>query len=201
METLDAILPHLYAHPYLCVFGLILLFSFLLPVSKTLVIVGAGILASRGIGSLYLYLLVGAAGLVTADGLYFLLGYIGGERVLRWRGFSGPKMRARLREAELRFLQHGRMAVFSARFLPFMRSLVFIVAGASRMPPLRFLYADGLSAALFVPAACLLGFFCAGNRHRLVAHVQEGEWILGVVFVFFVLLVYVLPRRAPRGGG
>ncbi len=57
MESLEATLPYLVRYSYLGVYGLILLFSTVMPFfSKTLVIVAAGILASQGLGSLPVYL-------------------------------------------------------------------------------------------------------------------------------------------------
>ena len=127
MESLEATLPYLVRYSYLGVYGLILLFSTAVPFfSKTLVIVAAGILASQGIGSLPIYLVVSLAGLVTADSIFYSLGYFFGERVLGWKTFSGARNEQRFREAEARFRRHDGLAVFSARFLPFLRCPIFI---------------------------------------------------------------------------
>jgi membrane protein DedA with SNARE-associated domain len=198
MESLDATLPYLVRYSYLGVFGLILVFSFVLPFSKTLVIVGAGILAAQGIGSLPAYLLASLAGLMTADSIYYFLGYWGGEKVLEWRLFSGPDREKRFRAAEARFHRHEWLAVFTARFLPFLRSLVFVVAGLSRMSPLRFLLADFLSACILVPVAIASGYFFAENREALVQYVKEGEYVLGVVVFLVLAVLFLFPRR---GGG
>jgi len=194
LESLEATLPYLIRYSYVGVYGLILLFSTVLPFSKTLVIVGAGILASQGIGSLPAYFLVSVAGLVTADSLFYSLGYVGGERVWQWRYFSGPRNEERRRVAEERFRRHDGLAVFTARFLPFLRTLVFVVAGLGRMPPLRFLVADVLSACLLVPVALSLGYFFSENREALIRYVKEGELVLAV-FVCVVLILLFFPRK------
>ena len=199
MESLDATLPYLVRYSYLGVYGLILVFSLPLPFSKTLVILGAGILAAEGIGSLPAYMLVSLAGLVTADSIYYFLGYWGGERVLEWKLFSGPDKEKRFRAAEARFRRHEWLAVFTARFLPFLRSLVFVVAGLSRMSPLRFLVADFLSACILVPAAVVSGYLFAENREALVQHMKEGEFVLGVVVCLVLAVLFFFPRR-PGGG-
>ncbi len=190
LESLETTLPYLTRYSYVGLYGLILLFSFVLPFSKTLVIAAAGVLASRGVGSLPGYMLVAVAGLLTADGLYFLAGYLGGERVLEWRIFSGPVKRGRVAAAEARFRRHGWFAVFSARFLPFVRTLVFLVAGLSRMSPLKFFQADLLSACILVPAAALSGYFFSENREALVHWVKEGELGLAVL-AGLALVVYL----------
>ncbi len=199
MESLEATLPYLVRYSYLGVYGLILLFSTVLPFSKTLVIVGAGILASQGIGSLPVYLLVSLAGFVTADSIYYSLGYVFGERVLRWKAFSGPPNKERFREAEARFRRHDWLAVFSARFLPFLRCPIFVVAGMSRMFPLRFLLADFLSACLLAPVAIALGYFFGENRELLVRHIKEGEYVLALLVCLVLGFLFFFPRR--RKGG
>jgi membrane protein DedA with SNARE-associated domain len=194
LESLEATLPYLIRYSYVGVYGLILLFSTMLPFSKTLVIVGAGVLASQGIGSLPAYFFVSVAGLVTADSLFYSLGYVAGQRVWQWRYFSGPRNEERRRVAEERFRRHEWLAVFTARFLPFLRTLVFVVAGLGRMPPFRFLLADFLPACLLVPVALSLGYFFAENREALVRYVKEGELVLAVL-VCIVLVLLFCPRR------
>jgi membrane protein DedA with SNARE-associated domain len=198
LESLEATLPYLVRYSYLGVYGLILMFSTVLPFSKTLVIVAAGILASQGIGSLPVYLMVSLAGLVTADSVYYSLGYFFGERVLGWKSFSGPRNQQRFREAETRFRRHDGFAVFSARFLPFLRCPIFVVAGMSRMFPLRFLLADFLSACLLAPVAISLGYFFGENRELLVRYVKEGECVLGLLVCLLLVFLFFFPRRSKR---
>lgn len=200
MESLESTLPYLVRYSYFGVFGLILVCSFVLPFSKTLVIVGAGILASQGIGSLRMYMIVSVAGLLTADGIYYSLGYIGGQRVLRWRLSSIPQREPTFRAAEARFREHEWLTVFSARFLPFVRNLVFVVAGLSRMRPHRFLLADFLSAIILVPLAVALGYWFSENRDVLVRHVREGEYVLGLLVCFVLAVLFLLPGKRGRTG-
>lgn len=195
MESLETTLPYLVRYSYLGVYALILLFSTVLPFSKTLVIVAAGILASQGIGSLPVYLMVSLAGLVTADSVFFSLGYFFGERVLGWKTFSGPRNQQRFREAEARFRRHDGFAVFSARFLPFLRCPIFVVAGLSRMFPLRFLLADFLSACLLAPMAIALGYFFGENRESLVRCVKEGQYVLALVVCLLLVFLFFLSKR------
>jgi len=200
LESLEATLPYLVRYSYLGVYGLILLFSTVLPLfSKTLVIVAAGVLASQGIGSLPIYLVVSLAGLVTADSIFYSLGYSLGERVLRWKTFSGPRNQKRFSEAEERFRRHDAFAVFSGRFLHFLRCPIFVVAGMSRMFPLRFLLVDLLSACLLAPVAIALGYFLGENREVLVHYIKEGEYVLALLVCLFLAFLFLLPRKPRKG--
>ena len=198
MESLEATLPYLVRYSYLGVFGLILLFSTVLPFSKTLVIVASGILAAEGIGSLPVYLVVALTGLVTADSIYYSLGYFFGERVLGWKFFSGERNEQRFREAETRFRRHDVLAVFSARFLPFLRCAIFVIAGMSRMFPPRFLLADFVSACLLAPVAISLGYFFGENREALARYIKEGEYVLALLVCLLLAFLFFFPRR-PKG--
>lgn len=195
MESLQTSLPYLTEYSYLGVFILILLFS-VMPLSKTLVIVAAGVLASQGLGSLVLYLLVSMAALLVADGAYYLLGWFGGSSLTQWQTFTDPVRARRLARAGELFRRHDWLAVFSARFLPFVRSFIFIVAGLNRMAGLRFVSADLLSAAIYAPLALALGYLVGENRELLVHYAQRGEWWLAALAAAMVLLLVLLRRRA-----
>jgi len=181
-------------------YGVILACSFGFPFSKTLTILTAGVLASQGIGNLALFTLVGLAGLVTADGSYYLLGYVGGDRILRWRSCARQRFQERLLEAETAYQRHAWWAVFSARFTPFLRSIIFLAAGIGRMTPRRFLSADIVSAFLYVPFVILLGFLFAEKHKVLVESVRQGERVVAVVVlgVFFFVVLLALWRRRRR---
>lgn len=198
METLEAAIPYLSDYSYLGVFVLIVAFSFMPPLSKTLVIVAAGILAFEGVGNVYLYILVCVAALVTIDSVFFLMGYLNKTNVLDWAYFSAPKRQQKLVAAESYFRRHEMFAVFSARFLPFIRAFVFVVAGLNRMSPWRFLAADILSATLFVPVAIALGYLLAEQQETLVRYAQQGEFALGAVVAIIVIVLFVIARKKAK---
>jgi membrane protein DedA with SNARE-associated domain len=142
-------------------------------------------------------MVIGLAGLVTADGIYYFLGYWGGERVLKWKIFSLRGSLEGLQEAEKRYQRQGWWAVFAARFAPFIRMVIFLVAGMSRMSPQRFFLADGLSALVYVPVLCLSGYLFSENRQELYRHVKESEEIVAAVIVLgaAALLAWAVWKR------
>ncbi|MBD3670430.1 MAG: DedA family protein [Gammaproteobacteria bacterium] len=193
MESIQTSLPYLVQYSYLGVYVLIIAFS-IIPLSKTLVIVAAGLLAAQGTGNLYLYTLVSMLALVSADSLYYLLGRFSGRRVLNWKLFKGLNEAERMEKARSKFKQSEWMAVFTARFLPFIRSLIFLLAGMNRMTVLRFVSADAISAVLFVPVFIGLGYYLGENLDLLISTVKEGERWLALA-VALLLGVYLLWRR------
>lgn len=197
LETLDTLFFYLQRYSYAGLFGLILACGFGFPFSKTLCVLGAGILASREVGDLVLYMLVSLAALVLSDSIYFFIGFFGGTRVLHWRFFSRRHLQEALWRVEAAYRTQEWWAVFSARFTPFVRSVIFLAAGMSRMAPARFLAADILSALLLVPAAALAGYFFSEYRRSLVEFVTRAE-VFATVFVLAALVLAVLLSRRKR---
>ena len=94
-------------------------------------------------------------GVVVSDGLLYSIGRFGGQRLLNnhWaRRLVPPEKRARIEE---NFHRHGILVLLFARFLPAIRSPIFIMAGILRLPFTRFVVADGIYA---VPGVSLLFF-------------------------------------------
>ncbi len=195
MESLEPIMPYLLKYSYIGVYGTLVACSFFFPFSKTLIIMAGGILASQNIGDLPVYIFMSIAGLVTADSIYFFLGFLGGEKIIHWRIFTHVKKKGSFQKAEARFKRHDWLAVFSARFVPIIRNIIFLVAGFSRMSPVRFFYADILSALLLVFPASLLGYFFAGKHQLFARYIKEGEFILALLLLLFVGLFFLYHRK------
>jgi membrane protein DedA with SNARE-associated domain len=104
-------------------------------------------------------------GVVISDGLLYGIGRFWGPRLLEtmWmKRLIPPKRRLRIEE---NFHKYGVLVLLFARFLPTIRSPVFIIAGIMRLPFKRFLLADGLYA---IPGVSLLFFlaFWFGDTFR-----------------------------------
>lgn len=94
-------------------------------------------------------------GVVVSDGLLYSVGRFGGQRLLnnRWTTkFLPADKRVRIEE---NFHRYGILVLLFARFLPAIRSPIFIMAGVLRLPFPRFVIADGIYA---VPGVSLLFF-------------------------------------------
>ncbi|MFY0581243.1 DedA family protein [Cystobacter fuscus] len=88
------------------------------------------------------------------------------------------------------------------RFLPGIRGLIFVAAGAAHMPRVNALLLGALSAVAHTALVLALGVAVGGNLERLeflVGRYQRGV-ILGVALVVLVLGLRTLFRRQPRTG-
>jgi membrane-associated protein len=153
----------------------------------------AGVLAGAGRLSLPLVIAVAIAAAVTGDTLGYWLGRRGGRAVLTHRGPLAA-FRARARERGERFFErHGTKTVFLGRFVPGVRVVAAVLAGAGGMPWARFAVYN-LSGA-FVWAATV-----ASLASLVGPAVAAALWIAPVGGAVAAGLASTLRvRRAPGG--
>ena len=142
-------LENLDQYGYLGIFLGLLASGMGFPVPEELPVIMAGILVGHGDTQLkwYIMLPVVMAGVVIGDGFLYGLGRFWGTWFLSlgWvqRRILSPEKRAQI---EKNFHDRGIMVLLGARFLPGIRSPIFLMAGVLRVPFTRFLIADGLYA-------------------------------------------------------
>src|SRR5262245_12347455 len=152
----------------------------------------AGILYAAGLTALHPELRWWVAwpltslGIVSADVVLYGIGRRWGQRLfeVRWvRWVLEPERRQRL---ERKFHKHGIKLLIAARFLPPLRTGLFMIAGSIRYSFGRFLAADVLFAILGVGVL----FFCGTWLVELVHSV--GSWLLWAAVPF--VAAYALHR-------
>jgi membrane protein DedA with SNARE-associated domain len=141
----------------------------------------AGILYAAGVTALHpevrwwLAWPAAIAGILCADTVLYGAGRLWGERLFEraWvQRVIPPERRLRL---QARFHDHGLKILLTARFLPPLRTGVFLIAGAIRYSFARFLIAD---AAYLVVGVGVLFFGSAGLINLL--H-RVGHWLVYVL--------------------
>jgi hypothetical protein len=95
-----------------------------------------------------------------------------GTRLLQTRFFSRLLPPARREEIEQNFHKHGIKVLLFARFLPGIRSPIFIMAGVMKLPLKRFLLADGIYA---IPGVSLLFFLAWWFGDQFVELIKRFE--------------------------
>ena len=148
---------------YLALFALVfvesgLLVGFFLPGDTVLFTVG--LLAaepSRGL-SLPVLIAVVLVAAVTGDAVGYTLGSRLGRPALARHRRVGPE---RLARAERFTERYGWFAVVSARWIPWVRTLAPLLAGAGRMPYRRFLVANVVGAVTWGAGLLALGYLAA----------------------------------------
>lgn len=128
------------------------------PIPEEFPIIGAGIWVGHNadLGPIrWLILPVCITGVVISDGLLYGMGRFFGSKLLEWRAIKRllpPQKRERI---ESNFHKYGVLTLLFARFLPAIRSPIFITAGIMRLSFAKFVIADGIYA---LPGVSLLFF-------------------------------------------
>lgn len=179
-------------------FGVLILCGFGLPMPEDIVLITGGILSARGVTNIWVTDVVCLAGVLLGDGAVFTIGRVYGHRVTNWRLFRWILTEERNRSVQKVFDKYGDKVVFIARFLPGLRTPIFLSAGRFGVPAWKFVSLDGLAALISVPVWIRVGHAfgdnlegLADNLHRYQAAVIGA--ILGAILLFVGF--YFLKKR------
>ena len=179
---------------YPVLFGLVLGESAGLPLPGETALLTAGVLAGAGHLSLPLVVAVAIAAAVTGDTLGYWLGRRGGRAVLTHRGpFAAVRAHA-LERGERFFDRHGAKTVFLGRFVPGVRVVAAVLAGAAAMPWPRF-------AIYNVSGAFVWASLVGGLASLVGPTVAAALWIAALGAAVAAGLVAALRARQGTGGG
>jgi undecaprenyl-diphosphatase len=179
---------------YPVLFALIFGESAGVPLPGETALIAAGVLAGTGRLSLPLVIAVAVAAAVTGDTLGYWLGRRGGRAVLTHRGPLAAFRAHALEQGERFFDRHGPKTVFLGRFVPGVRVVAAVLAGASAMAWPRFALYNVTGA--FVWAATV-----ASLASLVGPAIAAALWIaaLGVAVIFGLATLLRMRRR--NGGG
>ena len=159
------------------------------PIPEEIPVVTGGVLVGNNQDELrwWIMLPVCIAGVVISDGLLYSIGRFWGPRLLEYRWIKSRLLTEdRLNHIEDNFRQYGVKILLFARFLPAIRSPIFITAGLMRVSFTRFLLADGIYA---IPGVSLLFFLGFWFTDQFLAAVQKAESYRPLVVVVILAAV------------
>ncbi|MEW5833781.1 MAG: DedA family protein [Lysobacterales bacterium 14-68-21] len=203
MNLLERLVGIFAEHGYLSVFIALLLCGAGVPLPEDITLVAGGIIAGLGYANVHVMVGVTMVGVLVGDATMFMLGHHFGGRILRLRLFAWLLPPARYAKVQQKFERYGNRLMFVARFLPGMRTAVFITAGAThRVSFWRFLLLDGLAALISVPLWVYLGYLGADNREWLTKWIHRGQGGVWIVLAAVLLLAaWFWWRRRQRCNG
>ncbi len=211
---IDSLIVFFSDYGYFAVFGTLLLCGLGLPIPEDVTLVAGGVMAglacpeAKDIWSsaarcqqVHMMPALSMAGVLTGDLTMMTLGRLLGERVVENRWIGRFLSESRLETIRNKVSRYGPWIVFAARFMPGLRSPIFVVTGMTRrIGYLRFVLVDGAAALISVPVWVSLGYLGAQHRTLLASWIKEGEAasfiLLGVVVLFFLVRLYLKRRQA-----
>lgn len=140
---------------------------------ETAVVLG-GVLASTGRIPLWAAAAAGVAGAVAGDCVGYFLGRRYGESAIRTR--LGKKWD----RAHSWLSKNGILPIFLARFVPFVRTVLPVTAGAIKVPRRRFFPPDVAAGIVWGLGSTLLGYFAGRDLGKALAVGNRVSIALGI---------------------
>jgi hypothetical protein len=167
---------------YAAVFFVLVICGFGVPIPEDLTLVTGGVISGMGYTNPHIMFAVGMLGVLVGDGIMFAAGRIWGQKILRFKPIARIMTPKRYEQVQEKFDKYGNWVLFVARFLPGLRTAVFVTAAISRkVSYLRFIIMDGLAALISVPIWIYLGEYGAHNIDWLMAKMhslQSGIFVI-----------------------
>lgn len=186
---------HLVAtYGYLAVFALVLAESLGVPLPGETSLIAAGIYAghSHSLSVVWLFAVAALACIVGGTG-GFLVGHVGGYRLVRRYGHRVRLDEAKLKVGRYVFERHGAKIVFFGRFVSILRTYAAVLAGTNKMSWQRFSVANA-AGALVWSAVYAVSSYAAGNAMRRLSGTVNLVFI-GVAVLVVVVVLLVLHRK------
>ena len=204
MDLLQHLITIFAENGYIAVFIALMICGAGLPLPEDITLVAGGVIAGLGYANVHAMFGLAMFGVLLGDAGIFLLGHHYGSRILQWRFVARVLTPSRYAMVQEKFARYGNRMLFFARFLPGMRTTIYLTAGTThRVSFLRFLLIDTLAALISVPFWVYLGYFGADNHEWLVMWIQRGQsslWALvGILFLTLLVLWWRHRRRARCG--
>lgn len=187
---------------YAAVFVVLIACGFGVPIPEDVTLVTGGVISGLGYANVHIMFLVGMLGVLVGDGMMFMAGKIYGDKILRFKPIARVMTPERYAQVQEKFDKYGNWVLFVARFLPGLRTPIFISAGISgKVSFTRFLMMDGLAALISVPIWVYLGDYGASNREWLMNKVHQFQYGLFILIGIGALVLgyfWLKKRRRNR---
>jgi membrane protein DedA with SNARE-associated domain len=202
MDLLQQLTTIFAENGYAAVFIALMICGAGLPLPEDITLVAGGVIAGLGYANVHAMVALAMFGVLLGDSAIFMLGHHYGARILQWRFVARVLTPERYVKVQEKFDQYGNRMLFFARFLPGMRTTVYLTAGTThRVSFLRFLLIDTLAALISVPFWVYLGYFGADNHEWLVKWMHRGQsslWVLVGVLVLVILVLWWRRKHRDR---
>jgi membrane protein DedA with SNARE-associated domain len=179
---MDSTIGVLARYGYLVVFGSILAEQIGLPFPAIPFLLAAGALAGAGKLSFALLLLLSGIASLIADMAWYVIGRLGGPKVLGWLCRISLEPDSCVRRTGTIFSKHGPRSLMVAKFIPGFSTIAPPLAGIVRMPLGRFVVFSALGGLFWAGAFIGLGWIFARQLEIVADYaVRLGSWTLVLI--------------------
>jgi undecaprenyl-diphosphatase len=176
---------------YLVLFALVGAESTGVPVPGETALITAGVLAHHARLNIALVIATAAVAAIAGDNLGYLIGRIGGRRLLERPGILQHHRREVLRKGEPFFQRHGPKAVFLGRWVAGLRIAAAWLAGINRMSWPTFAFWNALGGIAWATSVGLLAYYVGPAAERMF----KVTGLAGIALALAMTGEYLLRRR------
>jgi len=187
--------------PYLAIFLILLACGIGIPIPEDITLIAGGILTYYGVCDIRIMMVVGLFGVIIGDSFMFWLGHHYGRRLAKKWPFRMFIDEQKIESIRRKLKNHGGKLLFSARFMPGLRSTVFFATGMLHFPYRKLLVYDGLAAFISVPTIIFSVYYFGDYIEHVIRMIKKVEGgIFGVILlvVLLVALKYYLKKKRMR---
>ena len=195
--TTQNLLHLLATYGYWAVFVFIAIESMGIPFpGETMLLVAAIYAGTTHRLSILLVIVAAASGAILGDNLGFIIGRVGGYRLLRRYGHYIRLDERKLKLGQYLFMKHGGKVVFFGRFVAVLRAWAAFLAGTNRMRWPGFLLFNALGGIVWATLFGLGGYYLGDSIHRLTGPVAIACTVLAtLVIIAFLIFVHRNEQR------
>ena len=185
---------------YLGIAFLILLENVFPPIPSEIILTFSGFLTTISSTNIWLSSLAATVGSMAGAILLYMLGRVISLGEITQFIKKHQKI-FRLKESDLKrssdwMTKRGGSAVFLCRFVPVVRSLISIPAGAAHMRIWEFLVYSTLGTAIWNTILIWLGALAGKNWQRITEYLNTYSYVIGIVVL--LALTFLIIRRVIR---
>lgn len=199
---LEAVWPFLQSLQGLPAYGLVFVLLVVcgigLPINEDIVLLGASALTLQGVMEPVPLMVVSWFGLLCGDGLIFHWGHRYGARILRMGFFSRMMSEQRLESMQATMRRYGPAYIFLVRFMPGVRTLLFLAAGSLKMPYRHLFIFDGLAALIQLPLLVYAVRYVGGRWEEILQLLQRFQGVIIPAIILLLLTIWLVKRRNSR---
>jgi membrane protein DedA with SNARE-associated domain len=188
--------------PYLAIFVILLLCGLGVPVPEDITLIAGGILAYYGVCDVWVMIGVGLCGVLIGDSIVFWLGHTFGRRLLKKWPFRVFIDETKIQSIRNKLHHHGGKLLFTARFMPGLRSTVFFASGMLHFPYRKLIVYDGAAALISVPAIVFSVYYFGDFLEkviRLIKRVEGGiAGLIAVIIIFIAVKLWLNHKKKLR---
>ena len=191
MESLQTFLTQYSGIESYLVFFFVVVVSCIGLFNSDITFITAGALSSIQFFDVRILIAVGFVALMIGDSITFFVGRRWGRTIIRKKPFSLVLSDQKMDAAESFLAKKGKMIISFVRFLPLLRTALFLSAGSLKVKPKYFYSLNAFSSLIYLPIVILASARASSHAKEIVAGFKKFQLIpitlLAVLILFFLI--------------